>query len=86
LKLSYELSKNNSPQAPLWTKEMPAFISEEMGDGCAAFLVIKQLIDETESGKRRIRPDEMDFMRYFINERLRKLQNQKFDPKKCRKN
>jgi hypothetical protein len=84
--LSYELSENNAKNAPLWTKQMPAFISEELGDGCSAFLVIENLIKESESGERQITAEEMNFMRYFINTRLQKLKTQGFDPKKCQKN
>ncbi len=85
LDIAYKLSKNNSPSAPLWTKEMPAFIHEEMGDGCMAFTVIETLIKESESGTRQIKPEELNFMRHFINARLAKLQKQKFDPRKCSK-
>lgn len=83
LKLAYELSQNNSPNAPLWTKEMPAFIHEEMGDGCMAFQVIQKILHESESGVRQIDPTELNFMRHFIQERLHKLEEGKFDPKKC---
>jgi hypothetical protein len=84
LELSYKLSNNNSANAPLWTKQMPAFIYEEKGDGCMAFFVIEKLIKESEDGKRQIQASEMNFMRYFISERLAKLKSQNFDPKKCK--
>lgn len=83
LELSKKLAKNNAVEAPFWTKELPAFISEKMGDGCLAFRTIKQLIDDSESGVRQVSPEEMNFMRYFIRDRLSKLKNQKFDPRKC---
>ena len=86
LNLANKLAKNNAENAPLWTKQMPAFISEEMGDGCMAFGVIQKLINESESGARQVKPEEMNFMRHFINTRLKKLKNQKFDPRKCPKN
>ena len=83
LKLAYKLSENNDPQAPLWTKQMPAFIYARQGNGCMAFKIIQKLIDENNSGKRQISVEEMNFMRYFISERLKKLKNQNFDPRKC---
>ena len=86
LELAYKLSKNKAENAPIWTRELPAFLHEEMGDGCMAFGVITKLIKESESGERQIKPEEMNFMRYFINERLAKLKKQKFDPRKCSKN
>ncbi|MFZ9180826.1 MAG: hypothetical protein ACO201_03060 [Rickettsiales bacterium] len=78
-----KLSQNNATEAPIWTKQMPAFISEKMGDNCMAFKIIKNLINESESGKRVISAEEMNFMRHFINERLNKLKKQKFDANKC---
>jgi len=86
LEMAEKLSSNNSPSAPFWTKQMPAFLYEEMGDGCMAFVVIEKLIKESESGERKISAQEMNFMRVFINQRLAKLQKQKFDPRKCKKN
>jgi len=85
LDLAQKLATNNAKNAPLWTKQMPAFIGEQMGDGCLAFGVIQKLIEESESGTRQISPGEMNFMRRFIDERLAKLQKQKFNPSKCKK-
>lgn len=83
LELAYKMSQNNAKNAPLWTKEMPAFLHAEMGDSCMAFKVIEKLIKESENGKRVIGADEMNFMRHFIKYRLSDLQKQKFDPRKC---
>jgi len=83
LYFAQKLAKNEAQEAPLWTKQMPAFISEEKGDGCMAFKVIKNLIDESESGKRKITVEEMNFMRHFIDNRLTKLKKQNFNPNKC---
>lgn len=84
LELAQKLSQNNAPNAPIWTKQMPAFIYEEMGDGCMSFRVIQKILNESESGIRQVDSEELNFMRYFIRERLRKLKEGKFDPKKCR--
>jgi hypothetical protein len=86
LELAYKLSENNAKNAPLWTKQMPAFIHEEMGDGCMAFSVIQKILNESESGVRQVNPDELNFMRHFIQDRLHKLKEGKFDPKKCHNN
>lgn len=83
LYFAQKLAKNEAKEAPIWTKQMPAFISEKKGDGCMAFKVIKNLIDESESGKRQISAEEMNFMRHFINKRLSKLKKQNFNPNKC---
>lgn len=80
-----KLAENEAETAPFWTKQMPAFISEEMGDGCMAFNVISKLIAESESGERQITAKEMNFMRSFISHRLARLKEGKFDPRKCSK-
>lgn len=86
LKLAYELSENNAKNAPLWTKQMPAFILEEMGDGCMAFQIIQKILIESESGVRQVDAAELNFMRYFIQDRLKRLKEGKFDPNKCHNN
>ncbi len=83
LELAYKLSKNNAKNAPIWTKQMPAFLHEENGEACLSFVIIQNLIQESESGVRQISAEEMNFMRYFIKNRLARLQEQKFDPRKC---
>ncbi len=83
LKLAYRLSENNAQNAPLWTKQMPAFIHAKQGNGCMAFKIITNIISDVEKNKTKISVEEMNFMRYFINSRLAKLKNQKFNPKNC---
>ena len=83
LYFAQKLAQNNAKEAPLWTKQMPAFISDKKGDSCLAFKVIKNLIDESESGKRQISVEEMNFMRHFINQMLIKLKKQNFNPANC---
>ena len=85
LNLAYKLSKNEDARAPLWTKQLPAFLLAENGQDCEAFFVISQLLQDNASGKREIKPDEMDFMRHFIKERLASFKENKFDPRKCQK-
>lgn len=84
LELAYKLSENKDKNAPIWTKQMPAFIHEEMGDGCMAFKIIEQILKENEDGSTQIKPEDIDFMRFFIKERLKHLQDRKFDPTKCK--
>ena len=83
LKLAYKLTEVNSSKAPLWTKQMPAFIYAKQGNGCMAFKIIKKILDENNAGIRQISANEMDFMRYFIKERIKKIENKKFDPRQC---
>lgn len=83
LKLAHKLAQNNAKEAPLWTKQMPAFIYAKQGNDCMAFKVIQKILDENNRKQRQISVDEMNFMRYFIKNRLTKLKNQRFDPRQC---
>ncbi len=83
LKLAYKLSENKNVNAPIWTKQLPAFIESKIGDDCSAFLVINKILQDNESGDKKISPEEMDFMRHFIKQRLESLKKKNFDPNKC---
>lgn len=85
LKLAYKLSKNNNPDAPLWTKQIPAFFHAKEGQNCQAFFIINSILKDHESGKRLINSEEMDFMRHFIRDRLKDFKETKFDPRACYK-
>lgn len=84
LKLAYKLSKNEAKNAPLWTKQAPAFVHQALGEDCQAFAVISQILKENENGTRIIKPEELSFMRHFINERLNNLKKKGFNPLKCK--
>lgn len=83
LKLAYKLSENKNPQAPIWTKQLPAFVESKLGDDCSSFAVINKLLQDNENGDQKISPQEMDFMRHFIKQRLDNLKKKNFDPNKC---
>ena len=84
VKLAYKLGNGYVEGVmPVWALQMPAFISKDVGDGCSAFFIIKNLLDEAESGKRKFTANDMNFMRQFINERLSSLKKLKFNPHKC---
>ncbi len=85
LELAYKLSENNAKEAPLWTRQLPAFLSAQMGRDCEAFFIINQMLKDNESGKRPITAREMEFMRHFIRERLDSFKKTKFDPRECKK-
>lgn len=86
LEIAKKLSQNNSPNAPIWTKEAPAFIGAAVGDDCLAFSVIHKIIQENESGIRQVTPEEMNFMKHFIQDTLTRLQKKNFNPNKCKTN
>ncbi len=83
MSLAEKLATNEAIDAPLWTKQMPAFIAKSRGNDCLAFQIINKLITESENGVRQIKVDEMNFMRYYINKNLKNLKQKNFDPRQC---
>jgi len=83
LKIANKMAQNNNPQAPLWTKQMTAFLYARQGNDCMAFKIIEKILNESSQGKRQITAEEMNFMHYFIKDHLAKLKSQNFDPRNC---
>ncbi len=69
LELAYKLASAQGEHIPLWTKQMPAFIHEQMGEKEAAYFIIKSLLDE----KDKLSEGDINFMHYFIKDRLEYL-------------
>ncbi len=84
LKIAYKLSENKNEAAPIWTKQLPAFVEAKLGEDCTAFLFIKKMIEENETGERKIAANEIEFMRYFIKQRLDSLKKKNFNPSQCK--
>jgi hypothetical protein len=63
---------------------MPAFIYQEMGNACLSFKIIESLIKEHEAGERKLEASELNFMKFFIKNRLSKLKKDKFNPLECK--
>ncbi len=85
LEIANLLANNSTQDMPIWTKQFPAFIYEDMGKNCMAFFVIKNLIDDYEKQETNVDYYQMQFMRYFISKRLDSLKKEKFNPNKCQK-
>jgi hypothetical protein len=84
LDLAYKLSDNKAENAPIWTKQMAAFLHADFGEDCESFILINKILKDNESQERKISQDEMDFMKHFIENRLGKLKENNFNPKLCR--
>ncbi len=84
LKLANKVAHAEGEDVPLWIHQFPAFLYEKQGEACSSFKVIEKILKDNETGVRPISAKEAGFMRYFINHRLSKLQQQKFDPRKCK--
>jgi hypothetical protein len=68
LKLAYKLSKSPG-KLPMWARQMPAFIHEKLGEKEQAYVIIKNIIDSHESFSQ----EEINFMEYFIKDRLKMM-------------
>jgi hypothetical protein len=67
LDLAYKLAA--TPGIPMWAKQMPAFIHEQLGEKHEALLIIKNILDNHKD----LTEYELNFMNYFIKDRLDKI-------------
>ena len=54
---------------PLWAQQMPAFVYEKKGEMGAALQIIEGIMNSAEE----IEQGELNFMRYFVDERLKRI-------------
>ncbi len=66
LDLAYRAAALDAPGIPLWTKQMPALVLAEIGETEAARDLFEALLESDPN----IPPEEMDFMKDFIDRRL----------------
>jgi hypothetical protein len=69
LELAYKLASTPRDDIPLWAKQMPAFIHEQRGEEEQALNIIAGILNNVD----KIDQGELNFMSYFVNERLKKL-------------
>ena len=55
---------------PLWAQQLPAFIYEQQGEFEAAHAIMQGILDN----QKDISPGELNFMRYFVEERLHQIE------------
>ncbi len=67
LKISLPLTHITS--APLWVQQYPAFIYEQQGEMDAALHIIESIVKTSKD----IPPEELSFMRAFVENRIKKL-------------
>lgn len=84
IKIAKEVASNTDPNAPYWTKQLPAYLNARIGNDCIAFKIISEMIEEDKKGIRKFKAEELSFMRHFINQRLENLKKKNFDPTKCK--
>lgn len=69
LRLATKLSQTPA-EVPIWARQMPAFIYEQMGEREAAYRFIRQILDHADD----LSPHDIQFMEYFIRDRLKFLE------------
>lgn len=68
LRLAYKLASTPRNDIPLWAKQMPAFILEQKGEEQQAMQIIADILKNVD----KIDEGELNFMSYFVSERLKK--------------
>ena len=84
IEMANKLSSNNNFHAPIWTKQLPAFLYARNNQSCTAFSIIEKILSDHESGIRKLDKQELSFMNYFIKNKLKSLEEEKFNPLKCK--
>jgi tetratricopeptide (TPR) repeat protein len=67
LGIAYKLAAVDNPDMPIWAKQAPAFILEDVGKTEEALIIIQDLLKNYEN----LSDGEKNFMYYYINERLK---------------
>jgi len=79
LKIAYMLQDFPAGSVPIWAKQMPAFIHEQLGENEAALRIMEMAFKEY-SEKDNISPGEVNFIQHFIRNRIAALpETGKFD-------
>jgi hypothetical protein len=69
LRLAYKLANTPRDDIPMWVKQMPAFIHEQRGEEEQAVQIISSILNNVD----KIDQGELNFMAYFVKNRLKKL-------------
>ena len=68
LELAYKLASTPRDDVPMWVKQMPAFIHEQLGEEAEAMKIVCNIIKNADN----IEQGELNFMTYFVLDRLDK--------------
>lgn len=69
LRMAYKLASTPRNDIPLWAKQMPAFILEQQGEEEQAMRIIADILKNVD----KIDEGELNFMSYFVSERLKQF-------------
>jgi hypothetical protein len=83
MRLSYKLANTSGDKIPMWVKQMPAIMYSKYGQQCEALRVINQILNDYENDKSKISDNDINFMLYFIKNRIEAMKRDGFDPRTC---
>ena len=69
LDISYKILDFPADAVPIWAKQMPAFLHEDMGESEAAFRIMQSAYQEY-SEKDNISAGELNFIQHFLRNRI----------------
>lgn len=61
----------NLKHVPIWVSQYPAFIHEKRGEMTEALRIIENILAQVD----KIPPEELTFMRYFVEQRIKQIDN-----------
>ena len=68
LEVAYELAATpDDVEMPMWARQMPAFIHEQLGEHESAKRIIIEIMEDFDN----FSPGEINFMEYFLRDRLK---------------
>lgn len=70
LALKIANSLKNTRDIPIWAQQMPALVYEQRGEMDEAMKIIEGILENQEN----IKQGELNFMRYFIEERIERME------------
>lgn len=83
-KISKPISLLKNKEVPLIYRQIYAINSELLGQSCIAYGEMKRIYDSVEKGEYNANSQERAFLKYYLEYRAYKMDNGKFNPKKCR--
>ncbi len=84
LRLSYKLRNTSGDESPIWTKQMAAIIHGKFGENCEALRVINEILNDYENERINVKDEEINFMLYFIGNKIKNMKKEGFDPRNCK--
>jgi hypothetical protein len=81
--LAKKISQIDDKTIPMINLQLYAILSEEMGESCVAYNEMKRINDLVKTGKLDANSSERAFLKFFLEYRAFRMDNGKFNPKKC---